>query len=162
LNNGIDKVRLIDQFGLELDHFSYNSVHPDNQTWSRGNDSKHQDDWGISEFADGTPGEENHDVYFSPTGSSLSLTLDPEIFSPDGDGIDEFTTIIVEAPSDHEYKLKIYDRQGREVYSFNRVRDENEWHGVNHSGERLPIGIYIIYLEAVGFESTKKTIVIAR
>lgn len=162
LNNGTDKVRLIDQYGLELDHFSYNKVHSNNQTWSRGSDILHLDDWGVSEFADGTPGEENYNVYFSPSGIYLNLTLDPEIISPDGDGIDEFTTITVEAPSDHDYILKIYDKQGREVYSFNRVRDENEWYGVNNSGGRLPIGIYIVYLEAVGFESTKKTIVIAR
>ncbi len=162
LNNGSDKVRLIDQYGLELDHFSYKKIHPDNQTWGRGSDVLHQDDWGVSELAGGTPGEENHDVYFSPTGSNVNFTLDPKIISPDGDGIDEFTTITVEAPSEHEYKLKIYDKQGREVYSFDRVRDENEWSGTNNTGGRLPIGIYIVYLEVVGMESTKQPIVIAR
>jgi len=161
-NNSSDEVRLIDQYGLELDCFSYNKVHANNQTWARGSEIQHQNEWGYSEIPDGTPGEENYNIYFSPSGSDLKLTLDPKIISPDGDGIDEFSTIKVEAPSDNDYKLKIYDRQGREVFSFDRVRDENQWHGVNNGGGRLPIGIYIVYLEVVGGESTKQPIVIAR
>jgi len=162
LNNGSDKVHLVDQYGLELDHYSYNKVFPNNQTLARGNDVIHRDVWGYSEIPDGTPGEINSDIYFSPTGSDVKLSIRPEVFSPDGDGKDEFATIAVEAPSDNEYKLKIYDKQGREIYSFDQVQDINVWHGENNGGERLPIGIYIVYLEVVGMESIKKPIVIAR
>ncbi|MFH2049364.1 MAG: lamin tail domain-containing protein [bacterium] len=162
LNNGSDKVRLVDQYGLELDHYLYNKVYPNNQTLARENDVIHRDVWGYSEIPDGTPGEFNSDIYFSPTGSDIKLTIRPEVFSPDGDFVDEFATITVEAPGDKDYKLKIYDKQGREVYSFDQVQDINTWHGENNGGDRLPIGIYIVYLEVVGMESIKKPIVIAR
>ena len=162
LNNGTDKVRLIDQYGLELDQYSYKNVHPNNQTWAKENDLIHHGVWGYSEKPDGTPGKINEDIYFSPTGTEVALSIKPEVFSPDGDYVDEFTTISVNAPGENEYKLKIYDRQGREVYSFDRVEDINIWSGINNGGGRLPIGIYIVYLEVVGVESIKKPVVIAR
>ena len=36
------------------------------------------------------------------------------------------------------------------------------WNGLSDSGERLPIGIYILYVEGDGAVSKKKTLVIAR
>ncbi|RKX26323.1 MAG: hypothetical protein DRP47_08390, partial [Candidatus Zixiibacteriota bacterium] len=156
-----DAVRLMDQFGFELDRFSYCKTFDSNYTWSRDEQTIGEPEWDSSENPGGTPGEPN-EIYFGPTGNSVAIMIEPRVFSPDGDGIDESVTIRTEAPPDHEYKMKVYDRQGRIVFDFNRVRNENFWDGRNNSGERLPIGIYIVYLEVVGGESTRKTVVIAR
>lgn len=160
-NNTPDVVRLVDQFGIELDRLSYNQTFPSNHTWSRNEPTSNEQQWGSSENPRGTPGQPN-ETFFGPNSGMANLNISPKVFSPDGDGLNESVTISVEAPQDKEYKLKIYDRQGRTVYTFDRVRDENIWRGQGNSGNRLPIGIYIIYLEIVGGESIKETVVIAR
>ncbi|MBU8932569.1 MAG: lamin tail domain-containing protein [candidate division Zixibacteria bacterium] len=160
-NSTPDIVRLIDQFGFVLDRFSYHRTFDNNYTWSRDEQTILDPEWSSAENRGGTPGEVN-DIYFGPTGNRVGIMIEPRVFSPDGDGIDETVIIDVEAPSDQEYEMKIFDVQGRVVFDFERVRDENEWDGRNNSGERLPIGIYIVYLEVIGGESVKETVVIAR
>jgi flagellar hook assembly protein FlgD len=42
------------------------------------------------------------------------------------------------------------------------LQAEFAWDGKSDDGKQQPIGIYIVYFEAVGVESTKTTVVIAR
>ncbi len=161
LNNSHDLVRLMCPFDILADRFSYGTTFPDNYTWSRSADPQHDGEWGRSERPGGTPGEPN-EVFFGPSGSSVKIEIKPRIISPDGDGIDEFAIIKVEAPVASEYSLKLYDRQGREIYVFDPVRDENVWDGRGGGGQRVPVGLYILYFEADGGESAKETIVVAR
>ncbi len=161
LNNDVDVVRLVDLYGFVADSLYYDRLFPQNSTWGKGEDSNHENKWGISEIPGGTPGEPNR-VFFEPNSPYMSLDIYPNIISPDGDGIDDFATITVGAPGGNEYELKIYDKQGRTVYTFDRVSDENIWMGLSSSGSRLPVGIYLVYFEVTGGESVKKPIVIAR
>lgn len=164
-NIGSDVVRLVDSFGIEADRFEYTRTFDSNFTWSRGEDIGRENDWGRSENVAGSPGERNA-VLYEMTGSHVTVTIEPNVFSPDGDGFEDMAVISVEAPKDKELTMRIYDRQGRIVKTVldgeRYIKDSYEWDGRSDSGNRLPIGIYILYFEAAGSESVKKPIVIAR
>lgn len=163
LNNSGDLLRLVDSFGLEADRFEYRDLYDSNLTWARaeGSDTR----WGRSVDTGGTPGSINS-VRFAPTGNALRVTVLPQIFSPDADGVDDTTVIAVEGPPADGFTLKIYDVQGRVVRTFERgaidLAPSYIWNGHDDNGGRLPTGIYILFVEAQGVESIKKTIVVAR
>jgi hypothetical protein len=166
LNNDHDVIRLVDSFRFEADRFTYTRVFNDNYTWSRGEEAGYENDWGRSERVGGSPGEPNS-VLYEPTGSDIAVTIEPNVFSPDGDGSEDVVVITVEeAPAESEVVMKIYDRQGRTVRTLidseTLLRTSYTWDGRSDGGRRLPIGIYILYLEAAGSKSVKKPIVIAR
>jgi hypothetical protein len=165
LNDDDDEVRLVDPYGIVADNHAYSSTFDDNFTMSRGEEPSHENEWGRSRDKGGTPGAPN-DVLLEPTGSRLHVAIEPAVFSPDGDGAYDEVTITVEAPPAEEYDLKIYDRQGRPVRTLVDgqpvLAPAYYWDGRSDGGNRLPIGIYILYFEAVGVESLKEPIVIAR
>jgi len=167
LNNTGDVVRLVDQYGFIADEFDYVTVFDSNFTWGRSELSGNEDRCGRSVAIGGTPGEIN-EVLIRPSESGLHISIEPQVFSPDGNGVEDETTITISAPSSNEYTLKIYDRYGRLVKLFEDsspyLADGGiyRWDGRADSGNRLPIGIYILYFEAGGVESLKKTLVIAR
>ena len=164
-NNDGDAVRLIDQFGIEVDRFEYTFTHDNNFTWARGEEVGNEHLWGRSEDAYGTPGGFNN-VVFADGASEITVTIDNVYLSPDGDGIDDWTTIDIITPMASDYSVKVYDRQGRVVKTFfdNEVFPPRTivWDGKSDAGRRLPIGIYILLVEAGGIDSEKVPIVIAR
>lgn len=165
LNNTADVVMLIDTFGIVADRFEYDRVYQDNFTWSRSEQFGTDGEWGRSEFAGGSPGDKNS-VVLLPENAATHVSADPQVFSPDGDGFEDISTLSVIASEADGYVLKIYDRQGRVVKTFldgeQYLRSEYQWDGRSDDGDRLPIGIYIVYFEVSGLESVKSTVVIAR
>ncbi len=165
LNNDADWVRLVDDFNIEADRFDYNLTYETNHTWCRTEEPLSLSRWGRSENTGGTPGEVN-DVILWHQSSDLRVTVDPPYVSPDGDGFEDVTTISIEAPLADSYTVKIYDRQGRVVRSFydkeSMIPSEIEWDGLSDAGRRLPIGVYIVYVEAAGSGSIRETVVVAR
>lgn len=165
LNDNADIVRLIDPYGYEADRFSYQSAYDNNETWSRSEDVGSLDEWGRSPNSGGSPGVRNETRLVSDT-SGLSLILQPQIFSPDGDGRDDSLLLIIDPPAAKGYRLRIFDRSGRIVRSFldgePDFRGSYSWDGRESDGGRLPTGIYIVVFEAIQVESIKKTVVIAR
>ena len=164
LNNDDDVVRLVDSFLIVADTFPYQKTYKDNYTWSRSELPGKEYYWGRSEKQGGTPGEYNI-VMFEPGGGGLTLNIEPQIFSPDGDGYEDRAVITFDGPTGADYSLKLYDRQGRLLKTFfedESVFDEEyTWDG-RAGGRRLPIGIYIVYLESTGAGEIKKTVVLAR
>lgn len=165
-NNGSDSVRLVDGFGIQADRFYYTNTYSENHTWSRAESGEYEGLWGRSEESGGTPGAVNL-VRFVPEGTqSLQITVEPRIISPDGDGRDDSTVIRIRVSDAPAYILKLYDCHGRLVRTLQDeaadLLQEYVWRGETDSGERLPIGIYVLYFEAVGVESARKTIVVAR
>lgn len=166
LNNGSDSVRLVDPYDLSADRFYYDATYDSNYTWSRGESEDRLNQWGRSAQPGGTPGALNEVVFPGEVGETLEITIEPRIFSPDGDGIRDTTVITVLPSAADGYTLKIYDAQGRLVRTFEDgasvLAEHYVWNGRTDGGERLPIGIYIVYFESEGVESAKKTVVIAR
>jgi len=163
LNNGGDTVIFQDPFGLEADRIGYADLPESGHTLCRGED-QYADRWGPSEESGGSPGRPNA-VLFASDDSRLSLTVEPELFSPDGDGLDDSTLISIAAPEMDQFELRIYDREGRVVHRFdtdNVRRNSYTWRGCAERGRRLPIGLYIVYFEVPGIGSIKKPVVIAR
>ena len=103
---------------------------------------------------------------------TVALAVQPNPFSPDGDGIDDFVGISYSMPArTAQVNIKIYDIAGRLV----RFLSNNEasgaqrtifWDGANDEGGRCAMGVYIIFLEALNetamcIERVKKTVVLA-
>jgi len=166
LNNDSDSVRLVDAFGHSVDRFYYEGVFESNHTWGRGESDDNRNRWGSSIAVGGTPGAPNEVRFAGEAGESLEILIEPRIFSPDGNGFQD-TTVITVIPSEaNSYTLKIYDSKGRLVRTFEDgapgLAENYVWDGRADGGDRLPIGIYILFVEAEGVESAKKTLVIAR
>lgn len=162
-NNDGDFVRLIDNYGIEADNFAYSFTFDENYSWSRDINLK----WGRSFEQFGSPGHENN-VLFEASDKNLSINVVPKYFSPDSDGLNDDVEIIIQAPQADNFSVKIYDRYGRIVKVFYNkssfVPDSVslKWNGYSDSNKRLPIGIYIIYVEAKGVGDLKETVVITR
>lgn len=165
LNNTGDMVRLVDPYGIEADRFSYSSGFDDNITWARSEDTIRPGDWGRSIYPGGTPGDSNN-VRFAGSLSGLQVTVSPRVISPDGDGVGDLAVITVDGPQNARYTIELYDRGGRRVRVFEDgveyLKAAYEFDGTDGNGRRLPIGIYILYIEADGIESLKETVVISR
>ncbi len=165
LNNNGDQIRLIDAFGFSSDSLSFSSTYADNFTWALAETGFNMGVWGRSQDTGGTPGALNV-VVFSSLGDEVSLTITPEHFAPDGDGIDETVQFTLEAPQADSYSLRIFDRFGREVRKLidkdTYLSPSYDWDGRNDDGKRLPIGIYIVVFEVSGINDVKRTVVITR
>ncbi|MBN4076278.1 lamin tail domain-containing protein [Gemmatimonas aurantiaca] len=166
LNNNGDVVRLVDVFGYLSDSVEYADVWSDNVTWARIEDEIGLGafgDWGHSTVSGGSPGAVN-DAVLAPLGSAIAVSVSPNPFSPDGDGISDVTTITVNAALGGEMRIEIFAALGssvRKLFVGEPFSGAIIWDGNTDSGGRAPIGIYIIYIEIDG-TSTKTTVVIAR
>ena len=165
LNNTGDIVRLLDPYGLEASRVAYEETFTDNITWSRGEAGTIEGVWGRSDTAGGTPGRPNR-IRLVQRAEGLVVTVTPEIIAPDGDGRNDEAVIRVTAPPAESYTIRVYDRTGRVIRTLEEkapdLAAEYRWDGRTDSGRRVPIGIYILYVEAEGVESRKLTVVVAR
>jgi len=118
----------------------------------------------------GTPGKRNSIYTRNNTESSLSVSPNP--FSPDGDGVDDFTIIKYKLKANtSQVRVKIFDVKGRVVRTllnnqFSAGESQIIFDGKDDGGNKLRIGIYVVFVEAVDdrggtFEQTKTTLVIA-
>lgn len=164
LNNGGDVVRLMDGFGFLADRFSYEQGWGGNHTWSRSQTAGEYDLWGRSSTVGGTPGDSNT-VVLSPTGAQIELTVAPDPFSPDGDLVDDTVYFEISSIAGEQMTVTIFDRSGyvvKQLFSDEPFDLRLSWDGKDDSGRRVPVGIYIVYLEVEGVGSVKKTVVVAR
>lgn len=119
-----------------------------------------------------TPGVKNS-VFILVMPAQPSLSISPEVFSPDGDGYEDNAVIsyrLTETVS--RLNIRIYDSQGRMVrHLANNSSSGAEgfliFDGRNDEGRPLRIGIYIMLFEALGgstgrLYTEKKAFVIAR
>ncbi len=108
-----------------------------------------------------TPGYKNsQDVDFQP--SEAWITILPGIFTPDNDGKDDLLTIHVHPDSPgYMGSLVVYNRDGRFVRRLvnNSLFGDSEtffWDGVDDTRVKAPVGIYILFLEAIKPDGTVK------
>ena len=166
-NSGGDAVRLETLDGQLVDSIFYEEVFADNRSWERFIGSNNESIWGKSFDPSGsTPGRANS--FFPITNTTIDMTISPNPFSPDGDGFEDQTIISWTPPAEGTFSLAMYDVSGRKIRTCvedaDAVPGEFLWDGRNDSGEKLPIGIYIVFARIDGdieYE-TKLTVVIAR
>lgn len=119
----------------------------------------------------GTPTYKNSQ-YRIDAGVKGEITISPEIFSPDNDGMDDFATIEYSFPQPgYVANVTIFDASGRPVRYLQRnalsgIKGFYRWDGLDEKSKKLPVGLYIVYMEIFNLEGkTKKfrnTIVLAR
>lgn len=171
-----DVVRYENSWGNGEQGISLERINPNIKTNDPNN-------WGSCVTSKGaTPGKTNS-IYIKYTPQEAKLSVYPQIFSPENPDSNA-TFISYTLPfTNANVKLYIYDRCGRCVCklingtpsgrqsSFINEQGEitwtNVWNGKNDDGELLPIGIYIVYLEAKDRDSdalicNKTTVVLAK
>jgi hypothetical protein len=119
----------------------------------------------------GTPGYKNSQFRIDQQVQG-DITVTPEVFSPDNDGMDDFATISYNFPSPgYVANITIFDASGRPVRylqknSLSGIKGSYTWDGLGEKQQKLSQGIYIIYTEIFNTEGKKKqfknTIVLAR
>jgi len=101
----------------------------------------------------GTPGRENSQFMYESKSIS-TLSVEPEIFSPDNDGKKDFTSINLKLEKAAKTSIYIYNKQGHMVNLVceNELVNSNAnwiWNGLDSDAYRLPIGIYILVAEMI-------------
>ena len=119
----------------------------------------------------GTPGYKNSQFRIDQQVQG-EITVIPEVFSPDNDGIDDFATINYSFPSPgYVANITIFDASGRPVRYLEKnalsgIKGSYIWDGLGEKQQKLSQGIYIIYTEIFNTDGKKKqfknTIVLAR
>lgn len=109
-----------------------------------------------------TPGYQNSQ-YASEIVTETTITLTPEVFSPDNDGVDDRLTISykLDEPG-YTATMAIYNADGKFItYILNNEMLGMEgnlfWDGFDNGNNLCPIGIYIVYIEM--FNLTGKKVV---
>ncbi|MCC5942172.1 MAG: lamin tail domain-containing protein [Balneolaceae bacterium] len=154
---------LVDTRGISLER-----VNPDLETNDPSNWSSN------TTIQGGSPGMQNS--IFQETAVSITDTgvfLDPNPFSPDGDGFEDnlFINYKFDEP-DYLLRVRIYDRYGRLVRTLAEgtaagFEGSIIWDGLTDDGQRNRIGIYIVFVEAYNSSSGRnrafrETAVLAR
>jgi len=117
-----------------------------------------------------TPGYQNS-MYVADVTPSAQLMVDPEVFSPDGDGFNDVTSIryLFDKPG-NTLNIYIYNASGqmlRHLVKSSLVGQEGavSWNGLDDQGRRVPVGIYVIHAEVFhldgGTSAVRKAVVVA-
>ncbi|MEJ8757888.1 lamin tail domain-containing protein [Pontibacter sp. H259] len=107
-----------------------------------------------------TPGYKNSQ---SQEGIATQQTfkVEPPVFSPDGDGYEDFTTINYNANhTGLTANITVFDAQGREIRKLirNELLATNgffRWDGLKQDGSKASIGYYVFYIELFGTNGEK-------
>lgn len=104
-----------------------------------------------------TPGNPNSQARQDLT-TNRTWTIDPAVFTPDGDGMDDFTTLNYLLDwSGFVANITIFDARGREIRRL--VRNELlgttgffRWDGTTVQGMKVPVGYYVISIQLFGLD----------
>lgn len=109
----------------------------------------------------GTPGYKNSQ-YRPGELFEGEMHVNPEVFSPDNDGFDDFLTIDYNFPSaGYVANITIFDASGRPVRYLQRnalsgMKGSYRWDGLGEKQQRLQQGIYIVFTEIFNNEGARK------
>lgn len=184
LDNAGDHIRMFSKNHVLLDSLTYaeswhhpNRLDPTGFSLERINPNQataNAQNWTSSfNVAGATPGERNSAYTNTSTANNVGISVSKEIFTPDGDGVDEIAAFSYQLSSSNGLlRARIYDEQGRLVRTLSEALLSAQtgtlfWDGTNDDGERLRIGIYVLLLENVAqstglTEVFKKTITLYR
>ena len=90
------------------------------------------------------------------------VSLQPQVFSPDNDGMDDLAVITCQLPEvGYIGNITIFDAQGRPVRQLlqNGVlgnRNNIIWDGLGENKQQLPVGIYIAFTEVFDLQGRVK------
>jgi len=155
---------LTDSLSQIIDEFRYNkSMHAQLLTTPKGISlekvnpdlpTNFSENWHSASTTSGysTPGQQNSQAIL-PEFLPGEIILQPEVFSPDFDGIDDYTTLHMQL---HEQgwiaTILIFDVGGNKIRDlmFNSMLGTEEsfiWDGTSNDGRPAQVGIYLFYIE---------------
>lgn len=118
-----------------------------------------------------SPGLKNSQALGDPTGAG-ALSVEPQVFSPDNDGIDDLLQIRLMYPEPgRRVTIAVFDPNGHEVarplpYALAGTDNRYTWSGVDSNGRLVPEGVYIIWSESFDLQGnvqrSKKAVVVLR
>ena len=129
--------------------------------------SPEQDIWLCCASSDkSTPGMKNSvSVAYS---DKIDLSIEPNPFSPDGDGFEDEVTFRYTLPMMSDFSLKVFDIEGRLIETIfdeqPQVSGEATWDGRDNDNRHVRIGIYVVWAEVKGITHNvkKMTLVVAK
>ncbi len=133
--------------GFALERIDYTRPTQDANNWQSG----------ASAACGGTPGYLNSQfLRIDNTADLNSISIEPPAISPDGDAYNDFAIISYQFDaSGYVIDILLYDERGRELQHL--VRNEiaategyYKWDGSLANGEKAPIGIYTLRIQAIG------------
>ena len=181
LDNGAGSLYVYDAAGQELDHYAYDkSQHLPLLSTQAGVSLERIRAAGPSLAANfhsaastvgyATPGRPNSQAQ-DAAGGGQELTLAPELFTPDDDGQQDFTTLSYQLDQPgYVGSVTVYDALGRLTRRL--LRNESlptaglvQWDGTDDGGHKAAVGYYLLYIELVQPSSGerreyKKTVVV--
>lgn len=167
LNNHEDSVTLMDSTGRRRDHIHYTSSWGGERTVSlerinprrSGNNERN---WGSSNAeAGGTPGQPNS-ISRQTNPAKITWILDPNPFSPNGDGIDDIVLITWKLPvAAAKIKLQVLNPKEQPVRTLlnnttSKAEQSTLWDGRNREGQTVAPGVYLLDIEAQEQRTGKK------
>jgi len=110
----------------------------------------------------GTPGYQNSQYRTDISAPAGSIVLNPQMFSPDNDGFEDFCLIefTMNEPG-YVANVTIYDAGGRPVRVLQRnttiaASGSFRWDGLNDKQQRVATGNYIVLFEAFNLQGKKQ------
>jgi hypothetical protein len=163
LDNGVGIIYLYDAGGQELDHYAYDKSQqlPLLSTQAgvsleriraAGPSLASNFHSAASTVGYATPGRPNSQTQ-DAAGGGQELTLTPEIFTPDDDGQQDFTTLNYQLDQPgYVGSVTVYDALGRLTRRL--LRNEIlpttgfvQWDGTDESGHKAAVGYYLLHVE---------------
>lgn len=127
--------------GVSLERINLNGTTNDANNWHSAST--------LVKFA--TPGYKNSNQNAISENNNIGLTPDKKVFSPNGDGFDDFVLLnyTLEKPG-YLATIKIFDAEGFPVYDLTNnfllgTEGAVKWDGIDAEGNIVKIGMYIIY-----------------
>ena len=139
---------LADEEGVSLERISLEAITSNPENWASAS--------GLAGY--GTPGYKNSQAESKEVSSTPRVTFEPEAFSPNLDGYnDEYKIHYQLNKPGYLANILIFDAAGRFVMQLakNEIMATNGtiyWNGKNETGQKLPIGVYVVMVEIFNTE----------
>ncbi|WP_297087109.1 lamin tail domain-containing protein [uncultured Draconibacterium sp.] len=138
-----------DREGIALERISFTQPTNEAQNWHSAS----------TQSGYGTPGYQNSQI-MNEEAQKISVTFQPEAFSPNNDGYNDTYSIdlLMDSPG-YFCNILIFDTAGRRLCKLadNSVLGTHEqisWNGEDDAGNSLPIGPYIVMVEVFNTDGT--------
>ena len=144
---------LDDKSGVSLERINYNLPTNDRNNWHSA----------AATAGYATPSAANSQGLNGPAQND-NFSVQPEAFTPDGDGVEDFTTIRYSFSSvGNVASVSIFDVQGRLVGQIavnQSLATEGlwQWDGINTNGERVRTGNYVVLIDLINPDGRRETL----
>ena len=93
-------------------------------------------------------GEKKKDYRIIEVEPNSAITVLPNVFTPNGDGMNDFCT--VKGKNLAVFQMKVFNRAGHVIFESQSI--DNSWDGRGKSGENIPPGTYFYLISARGID----------